>query len=152
MKWIEWCGYHYPISNIVSFVSPMSPSPSSPPRYFAIVHPLHLLNWLHSHKGFMIAAIWALGLLFALPQLFISKMSPYEKYDRVWHECTEVWSNPAHGQMFTIVVFAVTFGAPVAILFFVYLSILRNIQNNVTPGNPDSIRDRRQNNRKRKVA
>lgn len=104
----------------------------------AIVHPL---NKCFYNKRSLLATIWIVGIAFATSQLFISKSSPYTLFQYELFECVEVWPKEIYGQIYTIIVFIITFLLPVLIITFTYSKIWYQMMHQVTPGNPDLVRD-----------
>ncbi len=123
-------------------------------RYFAIVHPLYsmtaILHWLRSHKLFVISILWFCGICFGSAQLFQTRAVRFEYDNNIYYDCREIW-DVSSGRIYTIVIFVVTFAAPVIILIFVYATIAYHILRHVIPGNPDCLRDENQVNRKIKA-
>nr|XP_046910431.1 neuropeptide Y receptor type 2-like [Dermatophagoides farinae] len=117
-------------------------------RYFAIVHSLYKF---HYSKRSILAMIWLVGLTFASTQLFVSRVSPYMLSNHKLYECIEVWSEELHGQIYTVLVFVLTFLIPVMIISLAYSAIWYHMVNHVTPGNPDVVRDTHQLDVKNKV-
>lgn len=117
-------------------------------RYFAIVHPLYKLRY---SKRSILAIIWLVGLAFSSTQLFVSRASPYMLSNHKLYECIEVWSEELHGQIYTVLVFVLTFLIPVLIISLAYSAIWYHMVNHVTPGNPDVVRDTHQLDVKNKV-
>ena len=66
------------------------------------------------------------------------------------YKCTESLTQ-VETRIYTLAIFIIVFAGPVVILIFVYASISLRIMEQVTPGNPDSFRDRQQLHRKIKV-
>lgn len=97
------------------------------------------------------ATIWIVGSGFAASQLFISKSSPYTLVQFELYECVEVWPNEISGQIYTIIVFVITFLLPIMIITFTYSKIWYQMVHHVTPGNPDSVRDSHRMDVKNKV-
>jgi hypothetical protein len=110
----------------------------------------HILHWLREHKHFVIAMLWLLAMCAGSAQLFHTRAVKFEYGQNTYYDCRETW-DVSSGRIYTLVIFVVTFAAPVIILIFVYTTIAYHILRHVIPGNPDCLRDENQVNRKIKA-
>ena len=92
-----------------------------------------------------------IGSLIASPALLVSTTLTRIKRNHTESHCTEIWTNEYNGQAYTITIFVATFILPVVVLLFVYSRIKHRVVQNITPGNPDSFRDKQQRYRNNKV-
>ena len=65
--------------------------------------------------------------------------------------CSEHWSSPRSGTIYTCVVILTTYLIPLIILTFTYFKIGRTLWRRQTPGNADSTRDQVRSNSKKRV-
>ncbi len=94
--------------------------------------------------------LWILAACVAMAQLFQTRAVTFEYGRNTYYDCRETW-DVSSGRIYTLVIFVVTFAAPVIILIFVYTTIAYHILRHVIPGNPDCLRDENQVNRKIKA-
>ena len=120
-------------------------------RYFAIVHPLDMMHWMQSYRMQIIAAIWAVSGIFGMFQWWVTKVFEYTRFKISVAYCGENWSAPEYSRYWSVIITVITLVIPLTILFFVYITIFVRILQHVTPGNPDSIRDKQYFRRKLKV-
>lgn len=120
-------------------------------RYFAIVHPLYMIDWMRKCRLTIIIITCLMGSCLGLIPMYFTKIRFVERHGLKVAFCGEVW--PAqYSRYFTILVFITTLALPLGILFFVYLTIFLRIMKHTTPGNPDSLRDQTTYKRKIKVS
>ena len=97
-----------------------------------------------------IGLIWLSGFCFGVAELIFSRAVPFQYGEQTMYDCRETFDD-YWGRIYTLVIFVVTFAAPVVILIFVYSTIAYHILRHVIPGNPDCLRDENQINKKIKA-
>ena len=87
-------------------------------RYFAICQPLRSRRWQTlSHSYRMIAAVWLLSLLVAVP------IAVYQKLVKLrfgLHKCVEIWNNQKMEQVYTIFLDLVLLVFPLLLMLAAY--------------------------------
>ena len=68
----------------------------------------------------------------------------------VYYDCKELWT-AEELQSFTLAIFIITYGLPMAVIAFTYFSIGLRMFNRAAPGNADAGRDRLQKESNNKV-
>ncbi len=88
-------------------------------RYFAICQPLRSRRWQtlsHSYK--MIAVVWLLSLLVAVPIAVKQQLVYLKKFDK--HKCVEIWEDPAMEQVYTVFLDLVLLVFPLILMLVAY--------------------------------
>lgn len=119
----------------------------------AIIHPLRSTGFSRPFIYISLPAIWVGGFTMGLVQ--------YTKTDAVafgiagepgvvYYDCKELWT-AEELQSFTLAIFIITYGLPMAVIAFTYFSIGLRMFNRAAPGNADAGRDRLQKESNNKV-
>jgi len=114
---------------------------------------LHSFNcanyWLKHHTNLILIIGWILGSLLGSIQLFHSKTVPFRYRNNTYIDCREEW-NEFEGQIYTGVIFLVTFLLPLLILAYTYGAIGWKLFRYKPPNNSQPLNS--QNNNKIRVS
>ena len=122
-------------------------------RYMAIMWPLRP-RMSKSHAKIIIALVWIIAFLTALPILIVSSVvQPDEwfvKCER--YICEEVWAKEEHRFYYTMVLMILQYAVPFFVLVYTYARIAVVVWGKKTPGEAENTRDQRMAKSKRKVS
>src|SRR2546423_1542451 len=92
--------------------------------YIYFMHFFKCLGWFDSRDILMIALVWLLGIGIAFPQLIVGEAEEFQYGEKVYLDCKEKWSSGGSGgEIYSMVVFVVTFALPMLAITFFYGSI-----------------------------
>ncbi|XP_076315542.1 QRFP-like peptide receptor isoform X1 [Tachypleus tridentatus] len=118
-------------------------------RYYAIMYPLGL-QWTKSKETVVIAAIWGVACGVSSVQLIYGRAEVFYLQGQMFYDCKEVMGE-FDSQLYTVVVFAVTFLLPLLVLSYAYATIGLKMWKHSAPGNAHNMRDSQQHQSKAKV-
>lgn len=76
-------------------------------------------NWWKNFPTITILAIWLSGVGLASVTYFNSKAIEFELNNKTYYDCRETWDK-VNVKIYTVSMFMITYGLPVALLIFVY--------------------------------
>ena len=120
-------------------------------RYIAILHPITATLSLTkaSHLAIVIL-IWLSGISLGLVTWTNSIAEPFNWGNQTYYDCKETWEQST-GQIYTCLIFTITFALPMIILSYVYGSVAYKVFHHSAPGHSNPIRDYQQQQAKIKV-
>ncbi|XP_076315750.1 QRFP-like peptide receptor [Tachypleus tridentatus] len=118
-------------------------------RYYAIMYPLGL-QWTKSKETVVIAAIWGVACGVSSVQLIYGRAEVFYLQGQMFYDCKEVMGE-FDSQLYTVVVFAMTFLLPLLVLSYAYATIGLKMWKHSAPGNAHNMRDSQQYQSKTKV-
>ncbi|CAB3367732.1 Hypothetical predicted protein [Cloeon dipterum] len=122
-RWIfppSWCPVVLYMQQVSVVVSVYTLVAMGFDRYKAIVHPLRLQVGRKRARR-CILAIWLATLITSAHIFWITEAVSFKYKDQVMYDCAEQWDPQSDiSQIYTYVVFAATFGLPLALLFWTY--------------------------------
>jgi len=119
------------------------------------MYPLNSSRWTAKTRGTItVVIIWitAIGLSSVLLVHSKAEKVPYGNGTTYYYDCHEVWPNETTEQIYTMVIFIITFALPMIILTYTYASIGWKMFKHTSPGNADAVRDEAQLVAKQKVS
>ena len=120
-------------------------------RYIAVIYPLRP-RMTTKQAYIIISAIWMLALTVSLPVIVLASTYPEEdEYGIMRNKCDEMWPNPQHRYIFSLVIMVLQYFLPLFVLMFTYTRIGVVIWIKRIPGEAESNRDQRVAASKRKV-
>lgn len=122
-------------------------------RYMAIMWPLRP-RMSKSHAKIIIALVWFIALLTALPILIVSTIEQPNPYyvECERYVCQEAWTVDAHRFYYTMVLMILQYAVPFLVLVYTYARIAVVVWGKKTPGEAENTRDQRMAKSKRKVS
>lgn len=114
-----------------------------------------MIDLFHRFAKGVIAAIWLVALLTALPIPIVSRL---QKPPGGWHEhcdryiCQEQWPSDDQNFYYTLCLLTLQFVVPLVVLVFTYTRIAIAVWGKRPPGEAENLRDRRMEKSKRKVS
>lgn len=122
-------------------------------RYMAIMWPLRP-RMSKSHAKIIIALVWMIAFLTALPILIVSSAEQpddwFVKCER--YICQEMWTEEEHRFYYTMVLMILQYAVPFFVLVYTYARIAVVVWGKKTPGEAENTRDQRMAKSKRKVS
>lgn len=95
-------------------------------RYFAICQPLRSRRWQtlsHSYK--MIAAVWTLSLIVAIPIAVYQRLIKLKR--RGTHKCAEIWDDPVSEKIYAVFLDLVLLVFPLILMLAAYGKITHSL-------------------------
>ena len=126
--------------------------PFLPHRLLAVRYPLKKYQGRTS-SGVAVLFTWVIAVALAAPQIEVSQTNIFVHNGRAYRECREVWpaAAPRAARAYTIVVLAVTYVVPLALLTLTYAWVACILWAHSLPGNANARRDKHHLRNKRKV-
>lgn len=120
-------------------------------RYIAILYPIESTSLLRKTTHLIIVIlIWLIGITLGMITWANSNAEPFIWANQTYYDCKETWEQSS-GQIYTCLIFTLTFALPLIILSYVYGSIAYKVFHRLPPGNSSLHRDRQQYHTKIKV-
>lgn len=115
-------------------------------RLLVVLYPLKCKR-SKSRTKLVLLFIWLMSLILACMVAPVGKV----KLDGERYQCQEVWPSSRHNQIFTILIFVLTYALPLLVLIISYSIVGIFLWRRTSPGNRDHVRDLMQLRAKVKV-
>ncbi|XP_035671443.1 neuropeptide FF receptor 2-like [Branchiostoma floridae] len=104
-------------------------------RFYAVIHP-NEPKFTSEHNGVVIAIIWALAVIFAIPQVVVMDTRPYVSADdnSTYTLCVETWPNYFKREIYTVLLFVILYMLPLCIIGYLYLRVGFKVWCRPVPG------------------